>query len=133
MSENSARGADDAPPRCIHEVLNEAAKFTRVEGPEDMPRLDVISTAIRATAPMLHVSIDDPQILEGIAAGVHITAIRCAAYFEAGVLSEGEYDAAMTVTGELIQALGLMYVAPPTPSVADLEALLPAQRAAVVE
>lgn len=123
--------AKDEPLRCIHEVLNEAVSLTRAESPEDIPRLDVVASAIRSTADDLHIDVNDPQVLEGVAAGIHLVALRAAAYMTWGVLSEGQYDAVMHVSGELIQTLGLMYVAPPTPSLSTLEAMMPAQRTAV--
>ena len=121
---------DDAP-RCIHEVLNEAMSFTREEMADQIPRLDVVASAIRQTAEDLHVDVNDPQVLEGIAAGIQIVALRTVAYKTLGVLSEWQYDAVMHITGELIQTVGLMYLAPPTPSLADLESMIPAQAPAV--
>lgn len=123
----------DEPLRCIHEVLNEAVSLTRAESPEDIPRLDVVASAIRATADDLHIDVNDPQILEAVAAGIHFVALRAAAYKTIDVLSDGQFDAVMHVTGELIQTLGLMYVAPPTPSLSSLEAMLPAQKPAAVD
>lgn len=121
----------DELPRCIHEVLNEAVVLTRDETPDDIPRLDVVASAIRQTAEDLHVDVNDPQVIEAIAAGIHLVALRTLAYKTLGVLSEGQYDAVMHITGELIQTVGLMYVAPPTPSLADLESMIPAQAPAV--
>lgn len=120
--------ADDPDDvRCVHEILSEAQSFTDTEDREDLPRLDQIATALRDAFPHLHIEGNDPQIIEAVAAGIHITALRFAGYYAAGQLSETTYGCALEVTGELIQALALIYTSPPAPSNADMEAMLPAR------